>query len=242
MIRLSRVPTSLAQFLVCLAMVGGIKAANMFATTSESANTNTFCVWPSQATVKQREPDDAELVARLKARDETAFREIVERFASKIYRVCYGILGNRDDANDVTQEVFAKVLSSIHGFAGRSSLYAWLYRITVNECYDFLRKKRPTTTHSGDWLNDSRAPHMEMADWRPTLDRTAMQRDFINNLLADVAEEDRWPLIAKEVEGFSIAELSQMTGLEEHTIKGRLFRVRQTLATAAHCALNATRS
>ena len=74
MIRLSRVPTSLAQFLVCLAMVGGIKAANMFATTSESANTNTFCVWPNQATVKQREPDDAELVARLKARDETAFR------------------------------------------------------------------------------------------------------------------------------------------------------------------------
>ena len=83
----------------------------MFATTSESANTNTFCVWPNQATVKQREPDDAELVARLKARDETAFREIVERFASKIYRVCYGILGNRDDVNDIAQEVFAKVFS-----------------------------------------------------------------------------------------------------------------------------------
>jgi len=70
---------------------------------------------------------------------------------------------------------------------------------------------------------------METADWRPAPDRTAMQRDFINNLLADVAEEDRWLLIAKEVERFSIAELSQMTGLKENTIKGRLFRVRQTL-------------
>lgn len=70
---------------------------------------------------------------------------------------------------------------------------------------------------------------METADWRPAPDRTAMQRDFINNLLADVAEEDRWLLIAKEVERFSIAELSLMTGLKENTIKGRLFRVRQTL-------------
>jgi RNA polymerase sigma-70 factor, ECF subfamily len=214
----------------------------MFATTSESANTNAFCVWPNEATVKQREPDDAELVARLKARDETAFREIVERFASKIYRACYGILGNRDDANEVAQEVFAKVFSSIHKFAGRSSLYACIYRITVNKCYDFLRKKRPTTTYSCDSLDDTQAPPIEIADWRPTLDRTAMQRDFINKLLADLPETARWLLIAKEVEGFSIADLSQMTGLTENTIKGRLFRVRQTLAAAAHRTFNAARS
>ena len=214
----------------------------MFATTSESANTNAFCVWPNEATVKQREPDDAELVARLQVRDETAFREIVERYASKIYRVCYGILGNRNDANDIAQEVFVKVHHSLHRFAGRSSLYAWIYRITVNECYGFLRKKRLTTTYSGDSLDDAQAQRMEIADWRPVPDRTAMQRDFINNLLADVAENDRWLLIAKEVEGFSIAELSQMTGLEERTIKGRLFRVGQALATAAHGALNADRS
>ena len=214
----------------------------MFATTSESANTNAFCVWPNEATVKQREPDDAELVARLQARDETAFREIVERYACKIYRVCYGILGNRDDANDIAQEVFAKVHHSLHRFAGRSSLYTWIYRITVNECYGFLRKKRLNTTYSGDSLDDAQAPRAEIADWCPTPDRTAMQRDFINKLLADVPEDDRWLLIAKEVERFSIAELSQMTGLKEHTIKGRLFRVRQALAAAAHGALNAARS
>jgi DNA-directed RNA polymerase specialized sigma24 family protein len=69
-----------------------------------------------------------------------------------------------------------------------------------------------------------------------------MQRDFINKLLADVPESGRWLLIAKEVEGFSIAELSQMTKLTENTIECRLFRVRQTLAAAAHGALNAPRS
>ena len=110
----------------------------MYATTSETASTNAFCVWPNEATSKQREPNDAELVARLRARDETAFREIVERYACKIYRVSYGILGNRDDANDVAQEVFAKIYFSIQGFAGRSSFYTWIYRIAVNECWKIL--------------------------------------------------------------------------------------------------------
>jgi RNA polymerase sigma-70 factor (ECF subfamily) len=211
----------------------------MYATTSETANTNAFCVWPNEAMSKQSKLTDAELVARLQARDETAFRKIVERYACKIYRVSYGILGNRDDANDVAQEVFAKVFCSIHGFAGRSSLYAWIYRIAVNGCYDFLRKKRLTIAYSSDSLDGAQAPRMEIADWRATPDRTAMQRDFINKLLADVPESGRWLLIAKEVEGFSIAELSQMTGLKENTIKCRLFRVRQALAAAAHGALNA---
>jgi len=98
----------------------------MYATTSETANTDAFCAWPNEAPSKQRKSNDAELVARLQARDEKAFREIVERYACKIYRVSYGILGNRDDANDAAQEVFAKVFSSIHGYAGRSSLYAWI--------------------------------------------------------------------------------------------------------------------
>src|SRR5580704_170264 len=214
----------------------------MYATTSETANTNAFCVWPNEASSRKHDPDEVHLVMRLQAHDATAFREIVERYASKIYRVSYGILGNPDDANDVAQEVFAKVFFSIHGFAGRSSLYAWIYRITVNECYGFLRKKRLSPSYSSDSLDDAQTPRMEIADWRPTPDRTALQRDFINYLLAEVPEDDRWLLIAKEVEGFSIAELSQMTGLKEHTIKGRLFRVRQALAAAAHGALNAARS
>ena len=206
----------------------------MYATRSETASTNAFCVWPNDAPSQKRDPDDVDLVMRLQAHDETAFRKIVERYASRIYRVCYGILGNRHDANDIAREVFAKVHHSLHRFAGRSSLYAWIYRITVNECYGFVRKTWLNTTYSGDSLDDAQA--------RPTPDRTAMQRDFINKLLADDPEDDRWMLIAKEVEGFSIAELSQMTGLKEHTIKGRLFRVRQALAAAAHGALNAARS
>jgi DNA-directed RNA polymerase specialized sigma24 family protein len=72
-----------------------------------------------------------------------------------------------------------------------------------------------------------------IADGRPTLYRTALQRDFINKMPARVPEEPRWLFIAKEGEGFFIAELSQMNGVSEKTIKGKLFRVRQGFVAAA---------
>jgi RNA polymerase sigma-70 factor (ECF subfamily) len=206
----------------------------MYATTSEVANTNAFCVWPSTVPPKQQDCCESELVARLQARDETAFREIIEQYASKICRVCYGILHSRDDADEIAQEVFAKVYFSIQGFEGRSSLYAWIYRIAVNECYGFLRKKRCKLVYPSDSPDDTLALRMEaVADGCPTPDRTAMQRDFLNKLLVRIPEDDRWLLVAKEVEGFSLAELSQMTGLNENTIKVRLFRIRQGLVAAA---------
>jgi RNA polymerase sigma-70 factor (ECF subfamily) len=206
----------------------------MYATTSEVADTNAFCVWPRKAPSKPHACDESDLVARLQVRDETAFREIIDQYASKICRVCYGVLRNRDDADEIAQEVFAKVYFSIQGFEGRSSVYAWIYRIALNECYGFLRKKRSKLVYASDSSDDTLAPRMEaIADGCPTPDRTVMQRDFINKLLARIPEEDRWLLIAKEVEGFSLAELSQMTGLSENTIKVRLFRIRRGLVAAA---------
>jgi RNA polymerase sigma-70 factor (ECF subfamily) len=205
----------------------------MYAITGETA-TNAFCGWPSEAPYKQHHANEVDLVARLQARDESAFRKIVERYASKISRVSYGILRNLDDADEITQEVFAKVYFSIKGFGGRGSLYGWIYRIAVNECYGFLRKKRFKMVYPNDSTDDTADLRMEaIADGRPTPDRTAIQRDFINKLLARISEHDRWLLVAKEVEGFSLAELSEMTGLNENTIKVRLFRIRQDLVAAA---------
>jgi RNA polymerase sigma-70 factor (ECF subfamily) len=156
----------------------------MCTTTSETANTNTFCVWPSEAPVKRHADNDVELVARLQAGDDRAFGEIIGRYASKIYRVSYGILRNRDDADEIAQEVFTKVYFSIKGFGARSSLYAWMYRIAVNECYGFLRRKRFKSVYANDSPDDTLALRMEaVVDARPTHDRTAMQRDFINKLL-----------------------------------------------------------
>src|SRR5207245_7396154 len=92
--------------------------------------------------VDHRNSEEAALVHRVQARDEMAFREIVERHQAKVFSIIYGILRNHNDAEDIAQQVFAKVYFSIRNFDFRSSLLTWIYKITVNECYDYLRKKR----------------------------------------------------------------------------------------------------
>src|ERR1700748_3177827 len=92
--------------------------------------------------VDHKNSEEAALVRRIQARDELAFRELVERHQSKVFSIIYGILRNHNDAEDIAQQVFAKVYFSIRNFDFRSSLLTWIYKITVNECYDYLRKKR----------------------------------------------------------------------------------------------------
>src|SRR5437868_8071197 len=92
--------------------------------------------------VDHRNTEEAALVRRVQARDEMAFREIVERYQAKVFSIIFGILRNHNDAEDIAQQVFAKIYFSIKNFDFRSSLLTWIYKITVNECYDYLRKKR----------------------------------------------------------------------------------------------------
>jgi RNA polymerase sigma-70 factor (ECF subfamily) len=174
------------------------------------------------------------LALRIRAGDQFAFRELVERHQSRILRVLYGILNHRADAEDVAQDVFAKVYFSIHRFDHRSSLFTWIYRITVNEAYSHLRKQRTRRRHEGDSRGDATGADLHaLIDGRPTPDRAAAQRDLVNKLLALIPEDDRLLLLWKEVEGCSITELAEMTGMNENTVKVKLFRARRKLAELA---------
>src|SRR2546425_95005 len=95
-----------------------------------------------RAKVENQNNSEAALVKRCQAGDEMAFREIVERHQSKVFSIIYGIVRHRNDAEDIAQQVFTKVYFSIKGFDLRSSLLTWIYKITVNECYDYLRKQK----------------------------------------------------------------------------------------------------
>lgn len=184
-----------------------------------------------------RASEEAELVRRAQARDELAFREIVERYQAKVYSIIFGILRNRNDAEDIAQQVFAKVYFSMGNFDFRSSLLTWIYKITVNECYDYLRKKRVRKlVYESDFSEEESLlmQNSEAAmDHRPAVDTQLAQRDFVLKLLAKVSEEDRNLMLLKEVEGHSVEELAQMTGMNENTIKVKLFRARQKLLKAA---------
>src|SRR6202034_4453148 len=187
--------------------------------------------------VDHRNSEEASLVRRVQARDEIAFREIVERYQAKVFSIIYGILRNHNDAEDIAQQVFSKDYFSIRNFDFRSSLLTWIYKITANECYDYLRKKRVRKlVHESDFSEED-ALRMEASD--PAVDpsvpvdRRLAQQDLVTKLLGRVSEEDRSLILLKEVEGHSVEELAAMTGLNENTIKVKLFRTRQKLLKAA---------
>src|ERR1700761_6787295 len=187
--------------------------------------------------VDHRNSEEASLVRRIQAEDELAFREIVERYQAKVFSIIYGILRNRNDAEDIAQQVFAKIYFSIKNFDFRSSLLTWIYKITVNECYDYLRKKRVRKLVYESDFSQEDAQRMEASepavDSAVPADTRLAQRDLILKLLSKVSEEERTLILMKEVEGHSVEELAGMTGLNENTIKVKLFRTRQKLLRAA---------
>lgn len=211
------------------------------------ANVLTGMAWPTlettrpadraAKTVDQRQTDEAKLVERVQARDETAFKELVDRYQNKVFSIIYGILRNQNDAEDIAQQVFAKIYFSIQNFDSRSTLLTWIYKITVNECYDYLRKKKVRKLVYESDFSDEDSQRMEnsetSADRSVPIDSQLARRELVQKLLEKVSEEDRNLILLKEVEGHSVEELAQMTGMNENTIKVKLFRARQKLLKAA---------
>ena len=184
----------------------------------------------------QNTPEGA-LVQRAQSGDETAFREIVERYQSKVFSIIHGIVRQRNDVEDIAQQVFAKVYLSLRSFDFRSSLITWIYKITVNECFDYLRKRKVRRLVYESDLSEDEVRRVENTD--PAVERQASadsalaQRDYVLKLLSRVSEEERILLILKEVEGYSVEELANRTGMNENTVKVKLFRARQKLVRAA---------
>jgi RNA polymerase sigma-70 factor (ECF subfamily) len=180
---------------------------------------------------------EGSLVRRAQAGDESAFREIVERYQSKVFSIIHGIVRQRNDVEDIAQQVFAKVYFSIRNFDFRSSLITWIYKITVNECFDYLRKKKVRKlVYESDMSEDEvrRVENTEPALDRSTrTDSTLARRDYIVKLMDRVSDEEKQLLVLKEVEGYSVEELAGMLKMNENTIKVKLFRARQKLVKAA---------
>jgi len=195
----------------------------------------------SKAAVRTRvdyqNTQEGALVRRAQSGDETAFQELVEKYQSKVFSIIHGIVRQRNDVEDIAQQVFAKVFFSIRNFDFRSSLITWIYKITVNECFDYLRKKKVRKlVYESDMSEDEvrRVENSEPAFERSgRTDSTLARRDYIVKLMDRVSDEEKRLLMLKEVEGYSVEELSGMLDMNENTIKVKLFRARQKLVKAA---------
>jgi RNA polymerase sigma-70 factor, ECF subfamily len=180
---------------------------------------------------------DRELVRRAQANDKDAYEELIRRHQQRVFAVASGILRRHEDIEDIAQQVFIKAYFSLKRFDGRAAFSTWLYRITLNECWDLLRKKKVRPLLYESDLSEEQAQRVATAESSegagPDIRQRLETRQQVDRLLADLDERDKLMLILKEVEGFSIEEIAEVLELNANTVKVRLFRARQRVVKAA---------
>jgi len=181
--------------------------------------------------------DDRELVRRAQAEDKEAFEELVRRHQHRVFAVAGGIMRRREDVEDIAQQVFVKAYFSLKRFDQRAAFSTWLYKITVNECWDSLRKKKVRPLIYEADLSEEQARQIatseEKQNPRPDVSERLEARQRVERLLEGLEERDRLMLILKEAEGFSIEEIAKVLGLNSNTVKVRLFRARRRVVEQA---------
>jgi len=142
-------------------------------------------------------------------------------------------LRNKEDVEDVAQQVFVKAFFSLKRFDQRAAFSTWLYKITVNECWDVLRKKKSRPLLFETELSEEQARQYKASEdaespVRDVSDRMAVEQR-LEQLLGMLDERDRMMLVLKEVQGFSVEEIAEMLEINGNTVKVRLFRARQRI-------------
>ncbi len=181
-----------------------------------------------------RRVDDRELVQRAQQGEKEAFEVLVARHQGRVFAVAGGILRNREDVEDISQQVFLKAYFSLKRFDQRSAFSTWLYKITVNECWDLLRKKKVRPLVFESELSEEQAHAYQSTEQKTEyagdLTEQLETRQQLDRWLDCLEERDRAMLVLKEVQGFTVEEIAEIMGINGNTVKVRLFRARQKIA------------
>jgi RNA polymerase sigma-70 factor, ECF subfamily len=183
------------------------------------------------------ELDDRALVVLAQGEDKAAFEELMVRHQQRVFAVATRILRRREDVEDISQQVFVKAYFSLKRFDQRAAFSTWLYKITVNECWDLLRKKKVRPLLYEADLSEEQSRQVTVAEGAHSTEPDVLTqleaRQRVDSLLSGLDERDRLMLILKEVEGLSIEEIGEVMDLNANTVKVRLFRARRKIVTAA---------
>ena len=181
-----------------------------------------------------RKVDDRELVRRAQNGEKEAFEVLVTKHHGRVFAVAGGILRNREDVEDIAQQVFLKAYFSLKRFDQRSAFSTWLYKITVNECWDLLRKKKVRPLVFESELNEEQAHAYQSTEqsteYAGDVSDQLETRQQLEQWLDCLEERDRTMLVLKEVQGFTVEEIAEIMGINGNTVKVRLFRARQKIA------------
>jgi RNA polymerase sigma-70 factor (ECF subfamily) len=182
---------------------------------------------------------DRRLIARLQSGDEEAVKELTERYGQRIYQLALRHMRNREDAEEVTQDVLMKVYRKVGRFRGESALSSWIYRITFNTAMSRLRSRRAERTADQERErvlaagHEGSAPGVPVqADWSHMPDEELLRaqlRAAVAAALGELPDIYRQPVVLRDIEGLSTEEASLRLQVKGQTLKSRLHRGRVML-------------
>lgn len=179
-------------------------------------------------------PSDDELVLKSQQGDVHAFDQLVERYHDKIYGLTYNMTSNREDAEDLTQEIFIKAYEALPRFKGKSSFYTWLYRIGVNKTINYRKKRNRKRALSLDSFDQEvkmdEVYHDLTAKGSPlrSMSLSELQKK-LNEALQKLSEKHRTVVVMHDMQGIPHEEIAKVVGASVGTVRSRLFYARRQM-------------
>jgi RNA polymerase sigma-70 factor (ECF subfamily) len=183
-----------------------------------------------------RDSQDNDLLRRLQTGDETALADLADAYGARIYQLAFRYLRNKEDAEELAQDVLYKVFRNVGAFRGDSALSSWIYRITFNAAMSRLRSVRYQQTRDDQRTNspDGGEPTAvpDVADWSQMADEQILRaqlRERVLNAVLALPPIYRAPVVLRDIQGMSTEEASAMLRVKDQTLKSRLHRGRLIL-------------
>jgi RNA polymerase sigma-70 factor (ECF subfamily) len=178
--------------------------------------------------------DESKLIQLAKNGSVAAFEQLVEAYDQKLYNMAYRMMGNREDARDMTQEAFLRAYRSLDGFREESSFSTWIFRIAKNACLDRIRKRsqvqavsidEPIQTEEGQVQRELPSELGDPEEYAEQQELSAV----VHSALQELTDEYRTAVVLRDLQGFSYNEIAEVMEVSLGTVKSRIYRGRQAL-------------
>jgi len=198
---------------------------------SESGRETTLM---SDRKTMQKPDPDLDLVERARTGDTRAFDELVEKYTPRLYGLVYHMTSNREDTNDILQDVFAKSYRALRRFRGKSSFYTWIYSIATNMTLNFLKKRNRRRTMSLDDVDLSIENDRDFIEATSKSDpvreaNISELQERLNMAMQQLSVDHRAVVTMFDIQGMPHAEIARILGVSEGTVRSRLFYAHRQL-------------
>lgn len=176
--------------------------------------------------------NEKELIKRAKNGEKSAFEEIIGLYEKKVFSTIYYMVKNEHEVEDIAQEVFVKIYKNLKNFKEESSLYTWIYRITINVCIDEIKKKKNVVYIDEKLQTDEGEVEFQLEDESKGPDELAEDEELKRKLTECIRKlpvDQSTMIILRDIKGFTYMEIAEMTKMNLGTVKSKINRARASL-------------